>query len=145
MDSQESSPAPQIINLFISYSLIWPLLCTRHYISFLSVIQVLTGLPWWLRWWRICLQCGRPGFDPWVGKIPWRREWLPTPVFWPAESHGQRRLAGYSPWGHKESDMTEWLSLSSINLFNFHINIVELLQLQYSLHFQMGKWRYRKV
>ena len=33
------------------------------------------GLPWWLRQWRICLQCGKPGFDPWVGKIPWRREW----------------------------------------------------------------------
>ena len=41
------------------------------------------GLPWWLRWWRICPQCGRLGFDPWVGKILWRREWLPTPVFWP--------------------------------------------------------------
>ena len=38
---------------------------------------------------------------------PWRREWLPTPVFLPGESHGQRSLAGYSPWGHKESDMTE--------------------------------------
>ena len=44
------------------------------------------GLLWWLRWWRICLPCGRPGFDPWVGKIPWRREWLPTPVFLPGES-----------------------------------------------------------
>ena len=41
---------------------------------------------------------------------PWRREWLPTPVFLPGESHGQRSLAGYSPWGHKESDMTEWLA-----------------------------------
>ena len=36
-------------------------------------------LPRWLRWQRICLQCGRPGFNPWVGKIPWRREWQPTP------------------------------------------------------------------
>ena len=53
------------------------------------------------------LQCRRPGFDPWVGKIPWRREWQPTPVFLPGESHGQRNLAGYSPWGHKESGMTE--------------------------------------
>ena len=59
--------------------------------------------------------------------------------------HEQRSLADYSPWGCKESDMTKWLSLSSINLFNFHINIVELPQLQYSLYFQMGKWRYRKV
>ena len=48
------------------------------------------------------LQCGRPGFNPWVGKIPWRRERLPTPVFWPGEFLGL-----YSPWGCKESDMTE--------------------------------------
>ena len=41
-------------------------------------------------------------FDPWIGKIPWRREWLPTPVFLPGESHGQRSLVGYSPWGPKE-------------------------------------------
>ena len=40
-----------------------------------------------------------PGFDPWVGKIPWRRAWQPTPVFLPGESHGQRRLAGYCPGG----------------------------------------------
>ena len=54
---------------------------------------------------RICLQCGRPGFDPWVGKIPWRREQLPTPVFWPVEFHGL-----CSPWDHKELDTTEQLS-----------------------------------
>ena len=42
-----------------------------------------------------------------VGKIPWRREWLPTPVFLPGELHGQRSLAGYSPWGHKELGMTD--------------------------------------
>ena len=51
------------------------------------------------------------GINPWVGKIPWRREWLPTPVFLPRESHGQGSLAGYSPWSCKESYMTEWLSL----------------------------------
>ena len=49
----------------------------------------------------------RLGFDPWVRKIPWSRAWQPTPVFLPGESHGQRSLAGYSPWGHKESDVTE--------------------------------------
>ena len=48
-----------------------------------------------------------PRFDPWVGKISWRREWHPTPVSLPRKSHGQGSLAGYSPWGHKESDMTE--------------------------------------
>ena len=41
----------------------------------------------------------RPMLDPWVRKTPWRREWLPTPVFLPGESHGQRSLVGYSPWG----------------------------------------------
>ena len=43
----------------------------------------------------------------WVGKICWRRAWQPTPIFLPGESHGQRSLAGYSPWGRKESDTTE--------------------------------------
>ena len=43
----------------------------------------------WLRQEKICLTCGRCGFDPWVEKIPWRREWLPTPVFLPGEFHGQ--------------------------------------------------------
>ena len=52
---------------------------------------------------------GRPGLDPWVGKI-WRREWLPTPVFLPGEFHGQRRLADLSRWGLKELDMTEGLT-----------------------------------
>ena len=60
---------------------------------------------WGLRWLRICLQCRRPRFDPW--KIPWRRAWQPTPVFLPGESHGQRSLVGYSPWGHKDLDTTE--------------------------------------
>ena len=46
-----------------------------------------------------------------VRTIPWRREWLPTPVLLPGEFHGQRRLVGYSPWGHKGSDMTELLTL----------------------------------
>ena len=46
----------------------------------------------------------RRGFDPWVGKIPWRRAWQLAPVFWPEESHGQRSLAGYSPCGLKKLD-----------------------------------------
>jgi len=50
---------------------------------------------------NICLQCSRPGFDLWVGKIPWRRKWQSTPVFLPGKSHGQKSLTGYSPWGHK--------------------------------------------
>ena len=49
----------------------------------------------------------RHGFDPWVGKIPWRRAWKPISVSLPGESHGQRSLVGYSPRGHKELDTTE--------------------------------------
>ena len=48
--------------------------------------------------------------DPWVGKMPWRRAWQPTPVILPGESHGQRGLVGYSPWGHRELDTAERLS-----------------------------------
>jgi hypothetical protein len=58
------------------------------------------------------LQLGRPGFNPWVGKIPWKMEQLPIPVFWPGEYHGQRSQAGPSPWGHKELNTTEQLSLT---------------------------------
>ena len=46
-------------------------------------------------------------FDLWIRKIPWRREWQPTPVFLPGESHGQRSLPGYSQWDGRESDMSE--------------------------------------
>jgi len=46
-------------------------------------------------------------FDPWIGKIPWRRKWQPIPVLLPGKSHGRRGLAGYSPWGCKELDTTE--------------------------------------
>ena len=62
----------------------------------------LTGLPRWHNGKGSACQfrrCKRQGFDFWVGKIPWRRKWQPTPVFLPGESHGQRSLAGYSPWG----------------------------------------------
>ena len=59
------------------------------------------------------MQGGKPGFNPWIGKIPWRRERLPTLVFWPGEFHGL-----YSPWGHKESDMTERLSVSLCSSYN---------------------------
>ena len=64
------------------------------------------------------------GFDPWVGKIPWRRQWHPTPVFLPGKSRGWRSLAGYSPQGHKESDTTDRL--------HFHFHLLKLLQKQRS-------------
>ena len=74
--------------------------CTQDGAQFLGLMISFTkfGLPWWLSWWRIRLQFGRPGFDSWAEKSPWRRERPPSPVFWPKEFHGL-----YSPWGCKES------------------------------------------
>ena len=63
-------------------------------------------------------QCKRYRFDPWVGKIPWRRKWQPTPVFLTGKSHGQRRLAGYyCSCGRKESDTTEQLIWSDLKVY----------------------------
>ena len=56
-------------------------------------------------------QCGRAWFDPWVGKILWRRKWQPTPVLLPGKSHRWRSMVGYSPWSRKESDTTKRLHL----------------------------------
>ena len=67
------------------------------------------GLSWWLSGKEFACQSRRRGFDLWVGNILWRRKWQPTLVFLPQKSHGQRSLIDYSPWGHKESYMTEWL------------------------------------
>ena len=66
-------------------------------------------------------ECGRPAFDPWIRKIPWRRKWQPTPVFLPGESHGWRSLVSYSPWGHKELDTTEQLHFASYVYIAWHI------------------------
>ena len=71
---------------------------------------VVAELPRWRSWYRIHLPVQETetwGFDPWVGKIPWRRAWQPTPLFLPLETHGQGSLASYNPWGCKESDTTE--------------------------------------
>ena len=77
---------------------------------YISVCIGIYRLPWWLRQWKTGLQCRRSGLSPWVGKVLWRREWLLTSVFLSTESQRQRSLAGYSPWGHKELDMTEQLN-----------------------------------
>ena len=66
----------------------------------------------WLSGKESICQCMGLGLDPWVGKTPWRRKWQHTPLFLPGEFHGQRSLASYSPWGHKESDTTEQLTVS---------------------------------
>ena len=71
-------------------------------------------LPWGFKHQEICFQCKRSGLDPCIRKIPWRREWLPNLVLWPGEFHGQKSLAGNSQWGHKDLDMIERLSLTSL-------------------------------
>ena len=81
-------------------------------LAFLKLYHHFRGFPAGSVVKRICLQCRRPGFDPWVWKIPWRRAWQPALVFLPGAFHGQRSLEGYSPWGLKESDTTERLTLS---------------------------------
>ena len=87
-----------------------------------------TELPRWLSDKESTCQCRRRGFNPWVGEIPWRRKWQPTLVNLPRESHGQRSLAGYSPWGCKESDTTQatwqawmWSYIPISDLFNKYI------------------------
>ena len=80
----------------------------------------------------ICLQCGRPGFDPWMGKILWRRKWQLTPGPLPGKFHGWRSLVGYGPWGHRVghdwSDLAQHntaereviYNLSFVQIFMFH-------------------------
>ena len=68
-----------------------------------------------LRWERICIQCRRPEFNPWIEKTLRRKEWLPTPVFLLGEFHEQKSLVGYSLWGPKESDTTEKLTHKHIH------------------------------
>ena len=83
------------------------------------------GLHWWLTGKESACQCRRPGFDPWVGKIPWRREWQTTPVFLPGKSHAQRSLAGYSPRGHKEPETIERLSNNNV------MGLSEIMHMQF--------------
>ena len=78
-----------------------------------------------------CLQCGRPGFNPWVGKTSWRRKWQPTPVFLPGKSHGQSSLVGYSPWGRKQSDVIQQLNnntvmIRTLTLYLYRCSIINL-------------------
>ena len=83
-----------------------PLIAGGKY--FLSVVtSKKLGLPWWLSGKESNCQCRRPRLDPWVGKIPWRRKWQPTPAFLPGESQGWGSLVVCRPCGSTESDTTE--------------------------------------
>ena len=98
-------PSPPWVTLIIS--------CPTY--SCLRTFELAIPSAWkWLRWLRICLQGGKPRFDPWVRRIPWRREWLPIPVFVPGEFHGQMSMVGYSPQSGKE-----WVTTEANNTFPF--------------------------
>ena len=101
-------PAPVSARLLISSSKIFLLKRTSSYKHCGETIKGMSskGLPWRLSGQESSCSSGRCMFYPWVREIPWRRKWKPTPVFLPGEPHGQRSLVGYSPWGHKGSDMT---------------------------------------
>ena len=98
----------------------------------------LIRLPWWLSSKEPACQCRRHRFDPWVGKIPWRSKWQPTRVFLLGESLGQRSLVGYSPWGRKESGMTEQLNTSNqISFLKMTKKLVLLSILNIPLFYQL--------
>ena len=94
----------------------------------LFLTYIFLGLPW-CSGGKVsaCLQCGRPGFDAWIGKIPWRRKWQPTPVPLPGKSNRQSSPVGYSPWGHRELDTTEWIPSSWYIFLNTLLWIIILI------------------
>ena len=90
--------------VFLCLFILFILLCLGWPFCILAV----SGVPFTVKF-SVCLQCGRPRFNLWVGMVSWRRKRQPTPVLLPGESHGWRSLVGYSPWGREESDRTERL------------------------------------
>ena len=126
------------------YSCSPPLVLLPHYHD-VTITEIKLGLPRWLSGKDPTCQCKRHrrgSFDPWVRKIPWRRKWLPTPVVLPGKSHGQRSLASYSLWGHKQSNMTYQPSMHPINvmLLNHHETIPYLLLHGKSVFHETGPW-----
>ena len=101
---QEKSISSWWASIFFTYHYYYHLyvLDIQHHGAFLMAQLQRTHLQ--------CRRRERPRFERWVGKIPWRRKWQPSPVFLPGKPHGQRSLVGYSPKGPKELDTTEGLS-----------------------------------
>ena len=83
-----------IIAMFVQFYKHW-----KHW--WIDARSYARRLPWWLSGKESACQCRRPGFNPWVRKIPWRRKWQPNPVFLPGKFQDKGALWGYSPWGHK--------------------------------------------
>ena len=89
----------------------------KHFILFDAILKFV--FPRWLSGKESICQAGDT-FNPWVRKIPWRRKWQSTPVFFPWRSHGQRSPVGYSPRGLKESGITQWLNSNSSKVSLFY-------------------------
>ena len=110
------------IKVLMSKSIFPVIEVTANILSCLLILLFVTGLPRWNSGtesaWQ-CRRCKRWGFDPWVGKIPRRRKWQPTTLLWLEIFHGQRSLAGYSLWDHKESDMTERISMHTFCKYTY--------------------------
>ena len=85
-----------------------------------------------------CRKYRRQAFDLWIGKIPWKKKWQPTPVSLPGESHGQRNLAGYSPWGRRELDNTEAPEHHHISYINYHEFIPPQIQVFVLFYFSIS-------
>ena len=107
--------SPPVLLFIVSFP------CCLCLVNIFKWTTVLSRLPRWLSGKESafqCRSCRRHGFDPWVREIPWRRKWQPTPIVVQGKSHGQKSLAGYSPWVHKEWD-TERLSTAQCYLVCF--------------------------
>ena len=108
----------QIFHLILVLMITRIFCCQLCLLSSSSYSFILKNYLFLIDWWLlfniglISVKCRRPWFNACVRKIPWRREWQPTPVFLPGEFHGQKSLVGYSPWGCKELGMTEQQTLT---------------------------------
>ena len=101
----------------------------RRHIYIFTICTKPKGFPWWLSWERICLQCGRPGFNPWVGKSPWRRESLLTPVFWLGELYGLYGM-GSQRVGHNWAIFTSFKTKPENCIFSYCIlNYYQILNM----------------
>ena len=102
------------------------------YLSFCTLVLFMSGLPWWLSCKESTCKWRRCSFDPWVGKIPWRREWQPTPVLLPGRFHGQRSLAGCSPWGHRVRQDCNWAHTRAFHIWCKSAQCLECSQMETS-------------
>ena len=112
------------------------ILCLKSY------KELIIGLPGGSAGKEPTCQCRRHKFDPWVGKILWRRKWQPTPVFLSGKFHGQRSLVSYSPWDRKESDTTEhtrtgvkWENASIFTFLNCCFVKIQWYSIFYKVYF----------